>query len=278
LVINSNMTSLTIRNLLIDLKKPFPARWNGGNAFRSAIFNAFSMSFPVGEQYYMYAVRKGLRILPEHKQFKYFDVVKNFVGQEAAHSKIHKAFNDNLKNLGYKNLHEENASKRLKKFNIKSAIEGLAFTAANEHISIINSMYLLEHLEFIEGSEERLKSMWLWHCAEEIEHRSVAFDLYRDAGGTEKMRVDMYKKVTYFFLKGIIEQTLYNLWKDKQLFKWNTWKTAYISLFSETGIVTCNFRRWKIYMSPNFDPKILDDSKSKEWFKNNTNNYELVKR
>ena len=54
------MTDLVVRRLLIDLNTPFPARWNGGDAFRSALFNALSMSFPVGEQYFIDSVRAGL--------------------------------------------------------------------------------------------------------------------------------------------------------------------------------------------------------------------------
>ena len=45
------MTDLVVRRLLIDLETPFPGRWNGGDAFRSAFFNALSLSFPAGEQY-----------------------------------------------------------------------------------------------------------------------------------------------------------------------------------------------------------------------------------
>ena len=30
------MTDLVVRRLLIDLDTPFPGRWNGGDAFRSA--------------------------------------------------------------------------------------------------------------------------------------------------------------------------------------------------------------------------------------------------
>ena len=58
------MTDLVVRRLLIDLETPFPGRWNGGDAFRSAFFNALSMSFPAGEQYFIDAVRAGLKKLP----------------------------------------------------------------------------------------------------------------------------------------------------------------------------------------------------------------------
>jgi predicted metal-dependent hydrolase len=53
------MTNLTVRKLLIDLTTPFAQRWNADDAFRSAFFNGLSMSYPVGEQYFMDSVGAG---------------------------------------------------------------------------------------------------------------------------------------------------------------------------------------------------------------------------
>jgi hypothetical protein len=36
------VTDLLVRRLLIDLEAPFARHWNGGDAFRSAFFNALS--------------------------------------------------------------------------------------------------------------------------------------------------------------------------------------------------------------------------------------------
>ena len=47
------MTDLHVRRLLIDLETPFARHWCGGDAFRSALFNALSMSFPIGEQFFI---------------------------------------------------------------------------------------------------------------------------------------------------------------------------------------------------------------------------------
>jgi predicted metal-dependent hydrolase len=44
------MTALVVRRLLVDLQTPIVGHWNGGDAFRTAFFNALSMSFPAGEQ------------------------------------------------------------------------------------------------------------------------------------------------------------------------------------------------------------------------------------
>src|SRR5436190_3225187 len=58
------MGSPVVRRLWVDLERPFARRWNGGDAFRSAYFNALSMSFPVGEQFFIDSVRAGAQALP----------------------------------------------------------------------------------------------------------------------------------------------------------------------------------------------------------------------
>ena len=47
------MTELVVRRLLIDMQAPIARHWCGGDAFRTALFNALSMSFPVGEQFFI---------------------------------------------------------------------------------------------------------------------------------------------------------------------------------------------------------------------------------
>ena len=55
------MSELAVRKLLVDLNTPFDTRWCGGDAFKSAFFNALSMSFPVGEQFFIDSVREGAK-------------------------------------------------------------------------------------------------------------------------------------------------------------------------------------------------------------------------
>ena len=62
------MTQLTVRRLNVDLKSPLDRHWCGGDAFRTALFNALSFSFPAGEQFFIDAVRAGLKALPEEKR------------------------------------------------------------------------------------------------------------------------------------------------------------------------------------------------------------------
>ena len=87
---------LTVRRLRVDLETPFARHWNGGDAFRTAWFNALSMSFPVGEQFFIDAVRDGLKALPAAERERFAAEVQGFVGQEATHRRIHALFNAQL--------------------------------------------------------------------------------------------------------------------------------------------------------------------------------------
>src|SRR5688500_7419597 len=101
MLINDNphkqMTQLTVRKLEIDLKAGFPRHWHGGDAFRSHYYNALSMSFPVGEQYFIDSVRAGVARLPPgqaHDGLR--EPVQGFIGQEASHRHIHGLYNKEL--------------------------------------------------------------------------------------------------------------------------------------------------------------------------------------
>ena len=79
------MTDLTVRRLHIDLAEPFARHWCGGDAFRTALMNALSMSFPVGEQFFIDSVRTGLKGLDEARRAPLAAEVQGFIGQEATH-------------------------------------------------------------------------------------------------------------------------------------------------------------------------------------------------
>src|SRR5262245_17848674 len=94
------MTDLAVRRLLIDLQPPFARDWCGGDAFATAFFNALSMSFPFGEQFFIDAVRRALQNTSDEVRSRYQAEVRGFIGQEATHRRIHSLFNAHLDELG----------------------------------------------------------------------------------------------------------------------------------------------------------------------------------
>ena len=270
------MNTLLVRRLLIDLNTPFPARWNGGDAFRSAFFNALSMSFPVGEQYFIYSVRNGLKTLPDEKQQEFAVEVQGFIGQEATHRRIHALFNAHLEKLGYHNEIARRAASRVTANAHRDPRMHVAATAATEHFTAIFADWMLRHPEALAGAEERLQTMWHWHSAEESEHRCTAFNIYNAMGGNHQWRIRTFYYVTVTFLSDVARQTVRNLWHDGSLFKWSTWRSAASFLFSKEGIIRSNVGLWRDYLAPDFHPNQHDARMSEQWLIDHQDQFSVV--
>jgi predicted metal-dependent hydrolase len=270
------MTDLAVRRLLIELDTPFPGRWNGGDAFRSAFFNALSMSFPVGEQYFIDSVRNGLAALPEAERQPLADEVRGFIGQEATHRRIHALFNGQLEKLGYVNRLEERARARIAAHAHRDLRLHLAVTAATEHFTAIFADWLLRHPEALEGAEPRLRTLWLWHSAEESEHRNTAFDIHQAAGGSHAWRLRTFRFVTVVFLSDVMRQTVRNLWHDGSLFSWRTCRSGAGLLFARDGLIRGKLGLWRDYLSPEFHPSQHDASSSRQWLQDNAMQFSVV--
>ncbi len=248
------MTQLTVRRLLIDLKTPPARHWCGGDAFRTALFNALSMSFPVGEQFFIDSVRQGVSQLPADRRADFDDEVRGFVGQEATHRHVHAQFNAHLVAQGLVNHWEPRAQRRLKRLEGIDVRAWLGLTAATEHFTAILAEYVLEREAPLAGCEPRLRDLWQWHAAEESEHRSTAFDLYRALGGGEHWRRRLFWMTTFYFTVDLARQTANNLWHDGTWWRPSTWLSAWRHTLGREGFVRCTFASWRAYLRADFHP------------------------
>ena len=265
-----------IRQLHVDLNEPFPLRWNGGDAFSSALMNALSLSFPVGEQFFLDSVREGFKQLPPELQDTHREDVKAFVGQEATHRRLHNLYNQHLLAQGMVNHWEKRATKRIayiQRFDIRHAV---AATAATEHFTALLAHWLLSNPWFLDNAEPRLKNLWLWHASEESEHRSTAFDIYLALGGNNHWRLLWMRRITWFFLTDTLRQTVNNLWHDKALFKRSTWRSAWRHLFAKGGLLRELFSPWRDYFRPDFHPRQHPDALARDWLQTHGNLYTPV--
>lgn len=270
------MTDLVVRRLLIDLDSPVARHWFGGDAFRTALFNALSMSFPVGEQFFIDSVRSGLKTLPESEREKYAAEAQGFIGQEATHRRIHALFNVQIEKRGLVNAWEPRARARLKFLNDFHPRHWLAISAATEHFTAVFADWMLRNPELFDDSETRLKTLWLWHSAEESEHKSTAFDLYRALGGTDESRIKWFKRITFIFLSDLLRQTVNNLHQDGTLWQWRTWRSAASFLFGKRGMIRQTYRPWRAYKQPGFHPNQLSSDLSRDWLEHHADVYSVV--
>jgi len=261
------MPELVVRRLLIDLAQPMARHWCAGDAFRTALFNALSMSFPLGEQFFIDAVRDAHKALPPDLQAQYAAEVRGFVGQEATHRRIHTLFNNHLEQQGLRNRWALSIEKQRKLFVGQDPRHVLAVTAANEHFTAMLAEWLLSHPEVLQGSEERLQTLWLWHSAEEAEHKSTAFDVYQAIGGNHTWRITWFRRITLIFVTDVLRQTVNNLHHDGTLWQWRTWKSAAHTLFGRDGLVRKTVRPWRDYLRRDFHPSQQESDQSSQWLR-----------
>jgi len=259
------VSKLVVRRLLVDLQTPIGRRWNGGDAFRTAFFNALSMSFPAGEQVFIDAMRIGLAALPPESRGHFAEEAQAFIGQEATHRRIHELFNRHLAQQGLINRWESRIQHRHRRLEGIDPRNWLAVTAATEHFTAILAEHLLAHPEALEGAEPRLRDLWLWHSSEESEHRSTAFDLYQALGGNHAWRVRIFRVVTWHFVTDALRQTSNNLWHDGGWWRPSTWRSGWRLLFGRQGLVRLGLGPWRRYLREDFHPTQGDGRAAARW-------------
>lgn len=171
---------------LADLPKHFAV---DGDIVMSHILAVLSSVFPDGENYFVRSVEAEKNHIDDPVLREQVD---GFVGQESMHGREHRALNERLAELGYPTRAIGRYVRGLmgmrERFQGKKA--NLAYTAALEHYTATLAETLLgDERARDEIGHEGVRYLLMWHALEEAEHKAVAFDVYRHAGGTERMRI-----------------------------------------------------------------------------------------
>ena len=152
--------------------------WHGGRVEATAIYNALSTTFPVGEAFFVESVRA----FREGAAPKLAEEIRGFTTQEAIHSREHAAFNRRAADAGYDLTKlERQVEYRLSITKSKPPIVSLAATMALEHFTAILAHQLLKNPSHLAGADEDAADLWRWHACEEIEHKGVAYDTWLHA-------------------------------------------------------------------------------------------------
>ncbi|MCF8469450.1 MAG: metal-dependent hydrolase [Parvibaculum sp.] len=153
--------------------------WYNNDPVVTAHFNALSAMFPGGERFFCDTVR-----MQKHKitDPKLLGEIKEFLGQEAIHSREHQAYNDRIAAQGYPMAKIEARSMRmlgLAKKTLPPRAQ-LGQTVALEHFTAILADQLLSDRETFRKQATREEyELWMWHAVEETEHKAVAFDVLK---------------------------------------------------------------------------------------------------
>src|SRR3954453_19035015 len=142
--------SITPRDRRFGRETHLTRLWHGGSVEATAIYNALSSTFPIGEAYFVESVRA----FREGTPAKLAEEIKAFTTQEAIHSREHDAFNQRASRAGYDlSKLEAQVEKRLAVTRSRPPVVSLAATMALEHFTAILAHQLLANPRHLAGAE-----------------------------------------------------------------------------------------------------------------------------
>jgi len=232
--------------------------WCNADPFQSTFLNALSLLFPEGERFFVESVK-------QHKAYvtspELATAVRGFIGQEAMHGKEHRAFNELLVAHGY--AVAPKIETRLRGFlqlvrKVLSPRSQLAVTCALEHFTAMLAESLLRDPRMREEIDPSVRGLWLWHALEESEHKAVAFDVYRAAGGGYLRRASIMLLTTgvFFTVQALVHARL--MATRGILFRPWTWLRGIGRLWIWPGHLTRLVPAYLAYFKPGFHPDERD--------------------
>jgi predicted metal-dependent hydrolase len=168
-----------------------PRHWFAGNLFATHVANGLNLLFPAGERFFVRSVRKYLDRIDDPKLR---EDIKGFSGQEGLHAYAHERYFEALERQGFDvrtflGLYEKIAFGIAE--NAFPPEMRLSVTAACEHFTATMATHALER--YASGNmmlgDPTMRALFLWHAVEEIEHRSVAFDVLRAVNPSYALRI-----------------------------------------------------------------------------------------
>jgi len=253
--------SITPRDRRFGRETHLTRLWHGGSVEATAIYNALSATFPIGEAYFVESVRA----FREGAPAKLAEEIKAFTTQEAIHSREHHAFNKRAERSGYDlSKLEQRVSERLSITKDRPPIVNVAATMALEHFTAILAHQLLANPKHLEGADQETAELWRWHACEEIEHKGVAYDtwLYATRHWPRFKRWKVKAKVMLLVTRNfLVDRTAGSLELMRQ--DGVTGLSAWTRLLWYLWIRPAMFRKiagaWLSYFLPGFHPWKEDD-------------------
>lgn len=229
-----------------------------GDLIMSHAVAVLSGMFPEGEDFFVRAVR-------DHRQAVTDPVlqqqVAGFIGQEVSHGREHRKLNQNLAEMGYRSTIVDRHVRRLLAVvdRIPPGIQRLGVTAALEHYTATLAEILLSDPEAqrLLGDGEA-RSLLMWHALEESEHKAVAFDVYRAAGGPEWLRITVMRTTTAIFLLEVIGHTVLSMLHDPATYRPRVLLASLRTLRRSPFVQPAVWRRLRSYNRRGFHPHDWD--------------------
>ncbi len=191
------MSDITVRKVRFDFSETLDDVFPGNDPYEETFLVAFSLTLPQLEPYLIRIYRK---VVDQIRDEALAQDVRAFIGQEAQHHRNHHRINEQLKTqLDPKVRNELTAIEKqlgadyTRFLDQKSIRFNLAYAEGFEAMTCAMMVTTFERAaagsESVEPSRfGPWQQLWAWHGAEEFEHRTVAFDVYKTLAGSYPYR------------------------------------------------------------------------------------------
>ena len=167
------------------------------------MMNVLHIMLPPGERWFCDVYREALPLIEDEKLR---EDVKGFIGQEATHARAHEVGRVYLSRFGIDTDRAMTQAEWMrtnlggpapfghavpKPLRTTWLVMRLSAIAAIEHFTAVLGEWILNESGQLDadGADPQMLDLMRWHGAEEVEHRSVAFDVYQYFSGNYLRRL-----------------------------------------------------------------------------------------
>ncbi|MEO3827094.1 metal-dependent hydrolase [Actinomadura sp. B10D3] len=172
-----------------------PLHWIPDEPVATHFINVLHLLLPAGERWFVRVYKQALPLVEDDERL--YREVKGFMGQEAVHAYSHQGVLD--RQMLARGLDPRPLSDRIEWLFTRILgdrpplplmsrkrwlIIRIGTIAGIEHYTAALGQWILDARELDEaGADPTMMDLLRWHGAEEVEHRSVAFDVYEHVSG-----------------------------------------------------------------------------------------------
>jgi predicted metal-dependent hydrolase len=165
-----------------------PKNWLAASQAASHIANGVNLLFPAGERFFVRSVR---HYLDQVSDPDLRARAKGFFGQEGRHAQAHERYFETMRAQGYEidawlARYEKVAYGVIER--VSPPAVRLAATVACEHFTAILAEDALDG-QLLEHAHPEMRRLLMWLAVEELEHKSVAFDVLRAVNPSYALRM-----------------------------------------------------------------------------------------
>ena len=145
--------------------------------------------------------------------------LRQFAAQEGQHHRQHRRFNEVIRRGGFPGLaiFEEELEADYRRFTERRSLRfNLAYAEGFEAFTTALARYSFE-LRLFDRMHGEARDLFLWHLVEELEHRTVAYDVYEHLFGGYVYRLSVGLYAQAHFLSWVSRVTAYLLRESPEL-------------------------------------------------------------